>query len=99
MIVYIDSDYKCHASQSDGMIPIETAFFDNKAVKFIEGYRFVPFGKMWTRDDGVQFSGEMIAPWKDYNELDAIQREYEQNLLTQYEQALTAIEQALEVQT
>lgn len=99
MTIYIDNDYKCYVSPTDDCTAIETDCFDGKCQSYIEGYRFVPSGKTWTRDDGVQFSGEMIAPWKNYNELDAIQRTYEQNLITQYEAALSAIEQALEVQT
>lgn len=99
MTIYIDNDYKCHVADNGTMTAVETDAFDGKCVTYIEGYRFVPSGKTWTRDDGVQFSGEMIAPWKDYNELDAAQREYERQQLTQYEAALSAIEQALEVQT
>jgi hypothetical protein len=30
----------------------------------------------------------MISPWKDYAELDAAQREYERQLLAEYEAAL-----------
>ena len=99
MKIYIDSDYKCHVSQGEGMTEIEASFFDNKASEFIEGYRFVPAGETWTRSDGVQFRGEMIAPWKPSAELGAAQRAYEQNLIAQYETALSAVEQALEVQT
>lgn len=73
MKIYIDNDYKCHVSQGEGMTEIETSFFDNKAPEFIEGYRFVPAGETWTRSDGVQFQGEMIAPWKDYNALERAQ--------------------------
>ena len=40
------------------------------------------------REDGVEFPGEMIAPWKPYAELDAAQRAYEQQLLTEYAAAL-----------
>ena len=39
----------------------------------------------------------MIAPWKDYNELDAAQREYERQQLAQYESALSEIAAALGV--
>ena len=40
-------------------------------------YRYVPAGHTWSRYDGVQFHGEMIAPWKDYNELAQAQVLYE----------------------
>jgi len=77
MKIYIDNDYKCHVSNDGTLTAIETDAFDGKCDAFVEGYRFVPDGETWTRSDGVVFTGEMVAPWKDYNELDAAQREYE----------------------
>lgn len=104
MKIYIDSDYKCHAALADGLTAVETDFFDGKAPGYIEGYRFVPAGESWTREDGAVFSGEMAAPWKDWEELDKIQREYEREqyeTLTaqnaEYEAALSEIEEALGV--
>ena len=98
MKIYIDSDFKCHTTNPDGMYTaVETDFFDGKCDAYIEGYRFVPAGETWTRPDGVAFTGEMIAPWKDWRELDAAQREYEREQLVAYEQALTEIEAALGV--
>lgn len=76
--IYIDSDFKCHVANADGMTAIETDFFDGKCDTFVEGYRFVPNDETWTRSDGVVFLGEMISPWKDYAELDNVQRNYEQ---------------------
>lgn len=86
MTIYIDADFCCHAINSGQMRDVETDFFDGKCTAYIEGYRFVPAGETWTRSDGVKFTGEMIAPWKPWEELDAAQREYERE---QY-QALTA---------
>lgn len=86
--IYIDSDFKCHVSNADGMTAIETDFFDGKCDTFIEGYRFIPNDETWTRSDGVVFLGEMIAPWKDYKQLDAAQREYEIQLLEEYAESL-----------
>ena len=98
MIIYIDSDFKCHASNPDNTLTaVETKFFDGKCAAYIEGYRFVPAGENWTRPDGVVFQGEMISPWKDWRELDATQREYEREQLAAYEQALSEIEAALGV--
>lgn len=83
MTIYIDNDYKCHASNPDSAyIAVETSYFDGKCAAYIEGYRFVPAGAVWTRPDGATFPGEMIAPWKNWRELDAAQREYERK---QYE--------------
>ena len=87
--VFYDSDFKCHTSNPDGAFrEVETDFFDGKCDAFIEGYRFVPSGESWTRSDGKVFPGEMITPWKPYAELDAAQRQYEQALIADMQQAL-----------
>ena len=75
--IYIDADFKCHASDDGTMTAVEMDFFDGKCTAFMEGYRYVPPGTVWTRDDGVSFSGEMVAPWRDYAVLAACQRQYE----------------------
>lgn len=98
MTIYIDNDYRCHISNPDGaMTAVETDFFDGKCPAYIEGYRYVPSGATWTRPDGVVFPGEMVAPWKPWQELDAAQRAYEREQLAAHEQALTEIEAALGV--
>ena len=86
--IYIDSDFKCHTVNDGTMTAIETDAFDGMCDTYIEGYRLVPFGESWTRSDGAVFHGEMIAPWKDYAELDNAQREYERQLIAEYEAAL-----------
>jgi len=88
MTIYIDAAFKCHVSGSGAMSRAETDFFDGKCDAFIEGYRIVPSGESWTREDGVVFTGEMIAPWKPYSELDAVQREYERAQLADMRSAL-----------
>lgn len=89
MTVYFDLEYKCHVSNDGTMTAVDTDAFDGKCDAYIEGYRLVPAGETWTRDDGVEFSGEMIAPWKPWAELDAAQREYERE---QYEDMRAALE-------
>lgn len=86
--IYIDSDFKCHLTDGEGLTAVETDFFDGKCDAFVEGYRLVPDGESWTREDGAVFSGEMIAPWKPYAQLDSAQREYERQLLEEYAEAL-----------
>jgi hypothetical protein len=76
MTIYTDSDYKCHASEGDGYTAHDVAFFDDKCDEFIEGYRYIPEGETWTREDGVVFTGCMTAPWKDYNTLERAQLQY-----------------------
>lgn len=95
--IYLDSDFKCHISGDDTMTAVETAAFDGKCDTYIEGYRFVPSGKTWVREDGVEFSGEMVAPWKPWQVLEEAQREYERQLILEYEAALQEIEEALGV--
>lgn len=95
--VYIDAEFKCHTSGDGIMEAVETDAFDGKCQTYIEGYRFIPAGESWTREDGTVFEGEMVAPWKDWQELDSIQREYERQLVAEYEAALSEIEKALGV--
>ena len=95
MQIYIDSDFKCHTTSGDGLTAVETGFFDGKAPEFVEGYRYIPAGQTWTREDGTVFTGEMISPWKPWAELDSIQRAYEQEQAAALEAALTEIEEAL----
>lgn len=89
--IYIDSDFKCHVTDDGTMKAVETDFFDGKCDAFIEGYIFVPPGETWTRSDGVVFQGEMVAPWRDYEELDAAQRSYEQEQLADMKNALAKL--------
>ena len=88
MTIYIDSDFKCRTSNDGTMTEVKTDFFNGKCQAFIEGYRFIPSGRKWTRADGTVFTGEMIAPWQPYDELDALQRSYEQLLIGDMERAL-----------
>jgi hypothetical protein len=86
MKIYIDSDYRCHTSNTDnGYREFDVPFFDNKCSAFIEGYRYVPSGETWTRSDGEEFEGEMVAPAVDYTELDSAQIEHERLLFAEYE--------------
>lgn len=92
MTIYIDNDYKCHTSPGERRTAVETNAFDGKCRQYIEGYRFVPTGESWTREDGHTFTGEMIAPWRDYAILAEFQAIYKE------EQAKQAdMEAALEV--
>lgn len=92
MTIYIDNNYRCHISNPDGTLTaVETDAFDGKCAAYIEGYRFVPAGAAWTRPDSVTFAGEMIAPWRDWLELDEAQRAYEREQLA----ALTVENEAL----
>lgn len=93
MQIYIDSDFKCHTVAGDGLTAVETAAFDGKCAAYIEGYRFVPDGSTWVREDGTVFAGEMVSPWKPWEELDAVQREYERE---QYNSLLAQLSEVYE---
>ena len=96
MTIYIDSDFKCHVSDDGTMTAVETDFFDGKCDAYIEGYRLVPSGSTWTREDGTVFNGEMVAPWKDWRQLDEAQRGYEKEQYTAMEAELADARAALE---
>lgn len=89
MKIYIDSDYCCHLEKkNEDFREFDIDFFDAKCATFVEGYRYIPPDESWIRDDGVKFQGEMIAPCKDFSELDTVQRQYEVERLTDAENAL-----------
>lgn len=77
MKIYIDSDCKCYATAGEDLREFEVPFFDGKCPEFIEGYRYIPSGELWTRADGERFRGEIISSWKPDNELEKAQLEYE----------------------
>ena len=89
--IYLDSDFKCHVTNDGTRKAVETTCFDSKCDAFIEGYRLVPMGESWIREDGEVFCGEMIAPWKDYTELDSVQRNYERQQMADMENALAIL--------
>ena len=87
MTIYIDNDYKCHTSPGEGLTAVETDFFDGKCRQYIEGYRFVPPGESWVREDEEVFTGEMVAPWRDYAILAELQALYEEEQARQADMA------------
>lgn len=87
MLIYVDSENRFHTSNPDGTLrEVETDFFDGKCDSFVEGYCYEE------KENSVA-----IYPWKPYEELDAAQREYERQMLADYESALAEIEAALGV--
>ena len=78
--IYLDSDFKCHVADDGTRKAVETEFFDGKCDTFVEGYCYDD------RNGYVQ-----IYPYLPYNELDAAQREYERQLLIEYEEELAEL--------
>ena len=94
MKIYLDNEFKCHLTNDGTMKEVETDFFDNKCKAFIEGYRLVPAGDHWKREDGMIFNGEMIAPWRDYSILAEFQDQYDKILAeaqTAYNEGVNSI--------
>ena len=81
MIIYLDNEFRCHLINDGTMTEVETDFFNSKCDAFIEGYRFVPAGETWVRDDDVEFTGEMISPARDYAILAELQKQYDEILI------------------
>ena len=81
MKIYVDADFRCHTTPStDSQAFEENIFrvFEGKCARYIEGFRYIPAGEIWTREDGVVFAGEMIAPAEDSRLLKAAQDAYEE---------------------
>lgn len=96
MKIYIDSEFCCHTANSDGAFrECDVTFFSGKCETFVEGYRYIPSGESWTREDGTIFHGEMISPWKSWSELDDAQREYERQQLTEARAIIAELDVAL----
>ena len=91
--IYLDSNFAVHLEQQEGLLPFETDFFDGMCDTLVEGYRIVPDGESWTRQDGKVFAGEMIAPLQWTDVLEAAQGEYEkaQATIADMEQALNEL--------
>lgn len=77
MVIYVDKEYKCHVADDGTMTAVEEPFFDGKCGTFIEGYCYE-----------VRNNITSYYPWKPLEELEAEQREYEKQLLAEYEAAL-----------
>ena len=93
MTIYIDNDYKCHVSTADGLTAVETDAFDGKCRQYIEGYRFVPSGESWEREEGEVFTGEMVAPWRPYEILAEFQAIYEEEQAKATEEIAALVEE------
>lgn len=75
--IYIDKEFKCHTLNDGSMASVETDFFDGMCERFVEGYRLIPEGDSWIREDGTVVTGLTIFPWKDYRILQAYQEAYD----------------------
>lgn len=74
--IYIDSEFKCRVTDDGTMTAVSTDFFDGKCDNFVEGYRLIPAGNSWTREDGTVIHGLTVFPWKNYEVLQAYQEQY-----------------------
>ena len=86
MKIYVDSEFKCHPTNQDGVFrEVETDFFeDGTCSEFIEGFCY---------DDSKGYT--VIYPWKNFYELDAAQREYKRQLLAKTQKELSNTQKEL----
>ena len=77
MKIYIDDDFRCHTAPAENLREFDVPYFDDKCDTLINGYRYVPAGETWMREDGEVFNGEMIAPAVNYETLGIAQLQYE----------------------
>jgi len=77
MKIYTDNDYKCHTLPGDGLREVETDFFDGRCEAFIRGFRHVPEGESWQREDGDLVHGPMYAPFRSFDSLMGMQSMYD----------------------
>ncbi|MEG2394227.1 MAG: hypothetical protein RSC36_04260 [Ruthenibacterium sp.] len=79
MTIYIDSNFICHTAQETGgaLRPFDVPALDGRCRTYLEGMRYVPAGETWTSSDGTVFAGEMLAPCKNFDILEAAQSAYE----------------------
>lgn len=75
--IYVDSMSHCHRTNDGTMKEVQTDFFIGKCDEFVEGYCY---------DDIMGYV--RIYPWKLHSRLEAVQREYEQQLLAECKEAL-----------
>lgn len=69
MTIYIDSQYHCHVDNADGRRAFETEAFDGTTKPYIEGFMYIPDGETWVREDGEEFQGVMICPFKPFTQV------------------------------
>jgi len=86
-MIYLDEQFRAYAEQDAETTRMpwdETnGFFAGKCDAFIEGYRVVPEGETWIREDGAVFTGLMIAPVVNPTILQALQAVADDTTITQ----------------
>lgn len=82
MLIYLDSENRCHAADDGSMRSVEDSFFDGKCAAFIEGYKL-------EEKDGLRH----IYPFEDSRILEAYQKQYEA-MLPELEQIKTDLADA-----
>lgn len=75
--IYIDSENKCHVFNDGKMVAVTVDHFDGKCDFFVEGHCCI-----------VDENSIIIWPWKDFDELIAAQRKYEQRIINEHNQVL-----------
>ena len=94
-MIYLDENFMAHPEQDTETTRVPWAdgngFFAGKCGAFIEGYRVVPGGRTWTRQDGAEFAGLMIAPMENPAALQAMQAEADGVTIAELDQAVVEL--------
>jgi hypothetical protein len=94
-VIYLDENYRAHIEQDAETTRMPWAdvhgFFAGKCDAFIEGYRVVPEGQTWARQDGTEFAGLMIAPVENPAALQAMQAEVDRETIAELDQAVVEL--------
>jgi hypothetical protein len=95
MKIYLDNNFMCHTSNDSSMLEVDAPQnFNGMCPNVIECMRYVPEDMQYVTPDGTVIHGVFIQCVGD---ADSAQREYERQLLADYESALAEIEDALGV--
>lgn len=97
MTIYIDGDCRAYTEPRDDREAVEASVFDSMPAPVIACHRYIPTGTTWISPDGLEIHGEFIQMCVSQEDLDAAQREYERQMIAEYEHALSEIEAALGV--
>ena len=92
MKIYLDNEFVCYVNDDGTREAVEAKEFDGKCPEYIEGHRYVPAGRVWTREDGEKFEGKMICALVEFELLKDAQSEYERQLMEDMRRALEIME-------
>lgn len=82
MIIYVDTNHRCHADNAEGRTPYDLQFFDGKASGAIECYEYYP---------AMEDTAERIKAVEPASIIDAFQKQHDADMV-QVSDMQTALE-------